>query len=97
VARFFGIRDCGKIFCSLEHGSTNNEKLLMKLRVSLILFWAMVLTFICVRFAGAQNTSDAAPAKEGVMKSDEVGGRLFPDKVFFRGQSASVQAAMASW
>jgi hypothetical protein len=64
----------------------------MKLRVSLILFWAMVLTFTSVLPVMAQNTTDAAPAKESVLKSDEVGGKLFPDKVFFRGQSASVQA-----
>ncbi|MGB9435527.1 MAG: hypothetical protein WBQ89_24980, partial [Candidatus Acidiferrum sp.] len=32
------------------------------------------------------------PAKEGVLKAAEVGDKLFPDKVFFRGQSANVQA-----
>jgi hypothetical protein len=64
----------------------------MKLRVSLVLFWAIVLAFSGVSFAMAQNASDTAPAKEGVLKSDEVGGKLFPDKVFFRGQSAGVQA-----
>jgi hypothetical protein len=63
----------------------------MKLRGSLVLFWAIVLTFTSVPLAMAQNASEA-PAKEGVLKSDEVGGKLFPDKVFFRGQSASVQA-----
>jgi hypothetical protein len=64
----------------------------MKWCVGLILICAIVLTFTGVRFAAAQNASDTASAKEGVLKSDEVGGKLFPDKVFFRGQSASVQA-----
>jgi hypothetical protein len=41
----------------------------------------------------AQAQTAAAPAaKEGVLKATEVGDKLFPDKVFFRGQSAPVQA-----
>jgi len=40
----------------------------------------------------AQNASDTAPAKETLLKAAEVGGKFFPDKVFFRGQLASVQA-----
>jgi len=64
----------------------------MRLRRSLVFFWAIVLIFTSVPFAMAQNASDTVPAKEGVLKSEEVGGKLFPDKVFFRGQSASVQA-----
>jgi hypothetical protein len=64
----------------------------MKLRGSLILFWTIMLTFTSVPFAMAQNAGNTEPVNEGVMKSDEVGGKLFPDKVFFRGQSASVQA-----
>jgi hypothetical protein len=33
-----------------------------------------------------------SPVKEGVLNAAEVGDKLFPDKVFFRGQSATVQA-----
>jgi hypothetical protein len=41
-----------------------------------------------VAFAQTEKT----PAKEGVLTAAEVGGKLFPDKVFFRGQVAPVQA-----
>jgi hypothetical protein len=48
--------------------------------------------FLAGSFAAAQTTGGATAAKEGVLKAAEVGDKLFPDKVFFRGQSASVQA-----
>jgi hypothetical protein len=48
----------------------------------------LVLANACL----AQEKQTAAPAQEGVLKAAEVGDKLFPDKVFFRGQSASVQA-----
>ena len=40
----------------------------------------------------SQKPTDATPAKEGVLKAADVGGKLFPDKVFFKSLVASVQA-----
>jgi len=42
--------------------------------------------------AGQTAEKSAAPAKEGILSAAEVGDKLFPDKVFFRGQSATTQA-----
>ena len=39
----------------------------------------------------AQEKAATAPVQEGLLKAAEVGDKLFPDKVFFRGQSATVQ------
>jgi hypothetical protein len=64
----------------------------MKVRSWVVLFSALVLVFSTVSFALPQKATDAAPAKEGVLKAPEVGDKLFPDKVFFRGQSATVQS-----
>jgi hypothetical protein len=64
----------------------------MKVRRFIVVLAAVVLAMAAVSFSHAQKTGDAAPAKEGVMSAAEVGGKLFPDKVFFRGQSAPVQA-----
>ena len=60
----------------------------MKLRSWLVLLSAPALVLATASFAQTQK----APAKEGVLTATEVGGKLFPDKVFFRGQSAPVQA-----
>jgi hypothetical protein len=55
-----------------------------------------LLAIVALVFSGitaAQTTKPAdAPAKESVLKAAEVGTKLFPDKVFFRGQTAPVQA-----
>jgi hypothetical protein len=50
------------------------------------------LLLVSLHVAMAQEKQAAAPPKEGVLKAAEVGDKLFPDKVFFRGQSATVQA-----
>ncbi len=51
---------------------------------------------VLLMLAGASGvfgqTTGSAPAKEGILNAAEVGDKLFPDKVFFRGQSATVQA-----
>jgi hypothetical protein len=60
----------------------------MKVRAGLVLLSAFALLLTTVSFAQMQKTA----AKEGVLSATEVGGKLFPDKVFFRGQVASVQA-----
>lgn len=61
----------------------------MSIRRVLWLFPALLLISSGVGFAQEKK---AAPAKEGVLQAAEVGDKLFPDKVFFRGQSANVQA-----
>ena len=60
----------------------------MKARSWVVLFSALALLISTVSFAN----SPKAAAKEGVLSAAEVGGKLFPDKVFFRGQVAQVQA-----
>ncbi len=64
----------------------------MRVRLWVVLMSALFLVMFTVVMVQAQTAATAAPAKEGVLKAGEVGDKLFPDKVFFRGQSASVQA-----
>lgn len=63
----------------------------MKIPTALVLFPTLILAMAASSLAQEQK-STAAPAKEGVLKATEVGDKLFPDKVFFRGQVASVQS-----
>ena len=63
----------------------------MRIRIVLVLFSALVLGLTANSFAQEQKPA-AAPAKEGVLKAADVGTKLLPDKVFFRGQLAPVQA-----
>jgi hypothetical protein len=60
----------------------------MTLRSWVVLLSGLALVLSTTSFAQTQK----APVKEGVLTAAEVGGKLFPDKVFFRGQSAPVQA-----
>ena len=60
----------------------------MRLRSCAVALSVFALFLSAVAFAQTQK----APAKEGVLTAGEVGGKLFPDKVFFRGQVAPVQA-----
>jgi hypothetical protein len=64
----------------------------MRIRRALWLFPALLLASSSPFFAQDKKAADAVPAKEGVLSAADVGGKLFPDKVFFRGQSAPVQA-----
>jgi hypothetical protein len=64
----------------------------MRTRPWLVLISAIWIGVVSVSIAQAQTATTGTPAKEGVLKAAEVGDKLFPDKVFFRGQSASVQA-----
>lgn len=63
----------------------------MRMRSWLACCLAGALVSLASGFAAAQKSEDAAPPKEGVLKAADVGDKLFPDKVFFRGQSATVQ------
>lgn len=60
----------------------------MKARFGMAMLLALALLLTTISFAQAQKGA----AKAGVLNATEVGGKLFPDKVFFRGQVASVQA-----
>ena len=61
----------------------------MKMRVGIGLCSILTMVLLAAPLGVAQK---AAETKEGVLKAADVGDKLFPDKVFFRGQSASVQA-----
>jgi hypothetical protein len=61
----------------------------MKLRPSISVLAAMLLAAVSYSFARPQT---AAPGKEAILPAAEVGGKLLPEKVFFRGQIAPTQA-----
>jgi hypothetical protein len=64
----------------------------MKLRPLAVLFAVLLLVICSVSFAVAQKASDSTPPKEGILTSAEVGTKLFPERVYFKSQSAPVQA-----
>jgi hypothetical protein len=64
----------------------------MRVRPWFVLISALVLVSLSLSFTLAQNAPKAAPAKEGILKAADVGNKLFPEKVFFRGMTATVQA-----
>ena len=64
----------------------------MKVRKLLCLLPAILLAAAAVSVAGPQKAADTAPVKEGILTAAEVGNKLLPEKVFFRGQTAPVQA-----
>ncbi len=63
----------------------------MKLRLYVVLFVVMALMISGIARAQTPKAGDA-PAKESALKAAEVGNKLLPEKVFFRGQNAPVQA-----
>jgi len=64
----------------------------MERRTGLVTFSALVLVATSVSVLQAQKTAETATTTEAVLKAPEVGEKLFPDKVFFRGQVTTVQA-----
>lgn len=60
----------------------------MRLRPAFIFFPALLLALAAGSLA--QEQKSAAPPKEGVLKAADV-TKLFPDKVYFRGQVATAQ------
>ena len=64
----------------------------MRIRTMLCLFPSLLLAAAAILIAGPQKAADAAPVKEGVLTAAEVGNKLLPEKVFFRGQIAPVEA-----
>jgi hypothetical protein len=61
----------------------------MRLRPAFIFFPALLLT-LAVGSLAQEQKSAAPPAKEGLLKAADV-SKLFPDKVYFRGQLATAQ------
>jgi hypothetical protein len=64
----------------------------MKVRTLLCLLPALLFVAAAISFAGPQKATEAAPAKEAILTAADVGNKLLPEKVFFRGQIAPVQA-----
>lgn len=63
----------------------------MKFRNSISLLAASFLAVAGVSFARPQTSANSALGKETVLTAAEVGKKLLPEKVFFRGQVATVQ------
>ena len=63
----------------------------MKLSRRIVLL-AVALLAAVVSPALPQSAANSAPAKEAILTSAEVANKLLPEKVFFRGQIAPVQA-----
>ncbi|HUL34815.1 MAG TPA: hypothetical protein VL128_13100 [Candidatus Eisenbacteria bacterium] len=61
----------------------------MKFRSSLALLAAALLAGVTLSVA---RLPSGAAGKEAILKAAEVGNKLFPETVFFRGQVATVQA-----
>jgi hypothetical protein len=64
----------------------------MKVRAWIVLLSCVGLGISSGTLTCGQKAGDKAPAKETVLKPADVGGKLFPERVFFRGQVANVQA-----
>ena len=64
----------------------------MKVRPPIVLLAVVLLAVAALAFARPQSASNAAPATESVLKSADVGNKLMPERVFFRGLVAIVQA-----
>ena len=55
--------------------------------------WLFAVTLLAVVSPGMpQSAANSAPAKEAILASAEVANKLLPERVFFRGQTAPVQA-----
>jgi len=64
----------------------------MRLRTLVCLLSAILLAAAAVSLARPQTPANSAPVKEGLLTAADVGNKLLPEKVFFRGQIAPVQA-----
>jgi hypothetical protein len=67
----------------------------MKVRPGYSLLAVAVLLFSAMSSVHAQSASQDAPKKEIVLAAKDLDSKVLPDKVFFRGQSAPVQARNA--
>ena len=64
----------------------------MRFRMLVCLLSAIIPAAAAVSLAQPQAATNSAPAKEGLLTAADVGNKLLPEKVFFRGQIAPVQA-----
>jgi hypothetical protein len=64
----------------------------MRVRTMFCLLPAMILSAAVFSAAYPQTATNSTPVKEGILAAAEVGNKLLPEKVFFRGQIAPVQA-----
>lgn len=63
----------------------------MRERLALVLLASLLLIVSGMAYAQAQKPMEAAPAKEAVLKAADITPKIFPEKVFFRGQTATTQ------
>src|SRR5258705_8613653 len=69
----------------------SHKESLMRFHTMGCLLSAMLLTAGVVSLAQPQAATNSAPVKEGLLTAADVGNKLLPEKVFFRGQIAPVQ------
>jgi len=67
------------------------EDSLMRARFTLMLFASLLLLVAGMACAQDQKSMEAAPAKEAVLKAADITPKILPEKVFFRGQTATTQ------
>src|SRR5258706_12195358 len=70
----------------------SHKESLMRFHTMGCLLPAMLLAAGVVSLAQPQAATNSAPVKEGLLTAADVGNKLLPEKVFFRGQIAPVQA-----
>jgi hypothetical protein len=64
----------------------------MRVRLAVALFASLPLIVCGIASAQDQKPAEAAPpAKEAVLKAADITAKIFPEKVFFRGQTAGAQ------
>ena len=64
----------------------------MRVRLAVALFASLPLIVCGIAYAQDQKAAEATPpAKESVLKAADITPKIFPEKVFFRGQVAGTQ------
>jgi len=63
----------------------------MRARLTIMLFASLLLLVAGMAYAQDQKPMEAAPAKEAVLKAADITPKILPEKVFFRGQTATTQ------
>ena len=64
----------------------------MRVRLAVALFARLPLIVCGMAYAQEQKAAEGAPpAKEAVLKAADITPKIFPDRVFFRGQTATTQ------
>jgi hypothetical protein len=77
----------------IDKSVISHKERLMTFHASVYLATGLLLAASALSsLAQGQAAPNPAPANEGVLASAEVGNKLLPEKVFFRGQVAPVQA-----